>query len=323
MPRWNKSLENNCKEVMDKRIKNICSILYHQLLQEVLISNLDNNKNSIEIFLRKKLNIPQALAKHTKGYWLARGWSEEESYIKSKENKQKNIKSTYSQQTWLDKINPVTGVNYTVVEADFERNSRRPIRKEYWIKQGYTEEESIELAHQTKVKNNKKGSNNSKESNVRRVTSKRCIEYFVVRGYSESEASLMVSNNQTLFSKEICIEKYGLEEGTIIWRSRQDSWQATLNSKSDEEKARINRLKLGKGYVVSKAENILLQNLILTIPSIIHQFTLVDNDKKQYVYDFMFNNKIIEYNGDFWHCNPKLYASDFVWSFLLFSINQF
>ena len=23
-------------------------------------------------------------------------------------------------------------------------------------------------------------------------------------------------------------------------------------------------------------------------------------------------NKIIEYNGDYWHCNPKIYSSDFI-----------
>jgi len=30
-----------------------------------------------------------------------------------------------------------------------------------------------------------------------------------------------------------------------------------------------------------------------------------------FAYDFIFKDKIIEFNGDYWHCNPKLYEPDF------------
>jgi len=36
------------------------------------------------------------------------------------------------------------------------------------------------------------------------------------------------------------------------------------------------------------------------------------NNKKQYVYDIVVDKKIIEYNGDFWHCNPKMYTEDYI-----------
>jgi hypothetical protein len=130
MPRWNNSLENNCKDILDNNIKNIKSDLYQPLLLEVLESNIENNKKIIEKFLRNKLNLVTTLSKHTKEYWVLRGWSDSESYVKSKEHKQINCKSVYSQQTWLEKINPNTKKHYTLEEADFERNSRRPIRKE-------------------------------------------------------------------------------------------------------------------------------------------------------------------------------------------------
>ena len=29
--------------------------------------------------------------------------------------------------------------------------------------------------------------------------------------------------------------------------------------------------------------------------------------KRNYFYDFCYNDKIIEFNGDFWHCNPNTY----------------
>ena len=32
----------------------------------------------------------------------------------------------------------------------------------------------------------------------------------------------------------------------------------------------------------------------------------------KFAYDFTYKDKIIEFNGDYWHCNPKIYSRDFV-----------
>ena len=70
------------------------------------------------------------------------------------------------------------------------------------------------------------------------------VEYLMeYKGLTEQEAIDFVSERQATFSKEKCIEKYGDIEGLNIWQARQDKWQDTLNSKSDEEKERINRSK--------------------------------------------------------------------------------
>lgn len=312
MPRWNNNLESNCRNVMDNVIKNIKSELYQQLFTEILATSKKNNKKIIAQWMRARLDITSSLSKHTKRYWLARGWNNEEAYVKAKEHKITNCKSVYAQKTWLEKINPATGTYYTIEEADFERNSRRPIRKEYWVKQGYLEIEAAQLASDLKIKNNKKGADASKQSHVRAVTSKRCVEYYTARGYSEAAAKELVSANQKHFSKNICIEKYGTEKGFIIWQTRQDKWQATLNAKSNEEKARINRLKLSKGITVSAAEHFIFNEITKLNIFATQQFTLFSNNKKQYVYDIVVGNKIIEYNGDFWHCNPAIYDKDFI-----------
>lgn len=297
---------------MDKTIKNLNSSLYQTLLIDVLNSNIENNKNLIEKYIRKKLKLTSSLAKHSKNYWLLRGWSNDEAYVKSKENKLKNQRSVYSREYWLNKVNPNTKTYYTTEEADFERNSRRPIRKEYWIKKGYTENEANELANKTKSQNNRKGANNSRLSTVRKASSKRCVEYYIARGFSPGEAEDLQSNSQKLFSKEICIKKYGEIKGIQVWQARQDDWQTKLNAKSPEEKARINRAKLSKGITVSKAEKMIVEKLstLGIIPKT--QFTILENNKKQFVYDIMYNNKIIEYNGDFWHLNPAMYSENFV-----------
>ena len=286
--------------------------MYQTTLSDVISSNLENNKKVIELYIRSKLGVTSTLSRKTKQYWISRGWSYDEAYIKSKENKQKNTKSVYSREFWLERINPTTGINYTINEADFERNSRRPIRKEYWIKKGYTDQEAQALALESKNNNNKLGAKSSAASTVRNITSKRCTEYYTVRGYSIEEAKILVSEGQKYFSKEICIKKYGEDEGLKIWQDRQNRWQNTLAAKPDEEKSRINRLKMSKGITVSKAEKTILEQLKNIFPTVKHQFTLSDAlNKKQYVYDINVDKKIIEYNGDFWHSNPSKYSSDF------------
>lgn len=310
-----KSLKDNCTYVMDNVIKNLNPVLKESILNDVVSSDvIKNSKKDIESFIRNKLGLFTTNSRHTRQYWILRGWSDDESYIKAKENKQKNLKSVYSREFWLERINPTTNKSYTPEEADFERNSRRPIRKEYWIKKGYSNDDAIKLANEAKDSNNKKGANNNSNSSIRRITSKRCIEYYTARGYSEDESKKLVSEGQKYFSKDICIEKYGKDQGIKIWQKRQDQWQEKINAKPPEERDRINRLKMTKGITISKAE-IEISNKIENLNSnltVIKQLALSSNNKKQYIYDIAVNNKIVEYNGDFWHCNPKIYSPDFI-----------
>lgn len=307
MPRWNNSLEDNCKFILDNVIKNLHPSRYQTLLLDMLSSNLENNKKILETYIRTKLGATTTLSKKTRQYWIVRGWSINESYIKSKENKQQNTKSVYSREFWLERINPNTGINYTLEEADFERNSRRPIRKEYWIAKGYSDIESQQLANESKNRNNALGAKSSSKTNIRRITSKRCIEYFTVRGYTEKEATEMVSEGQKYFSKDICIKKYGSEQGLKIWQARQNRWQSTLNSKSEEEKARINKLKLFKGGSTSKGELHLIEQISNYGINCKKQYAILKNKTQYYVYDIVYDKKIIEYNGDYWHASPAKY----------------
>jgi len=50
------------------------------------------------------------------------------------------------------------------------------------------------------------------------------------------------------------IKKYGDEEGKKRHAIKTEKWLKTLSEKSDEEKQRINRLKIGRSGAISKAE---------------------------------------------------------------------
>jgi len=140
------------------------------------------------------------------------------------------------------------------------------------------------------------------------------LEYWLNKGFSLEEAKLLQSERQKTFSKEICITKHGIEKGLKIWNERQIKWQETLNNKSDEEKARINRLKVTNGISISKAEKEIFEILNNKI-KIEKQFTLYYENKRYFIYDLKFNNKIIEYNGDYWHANPIKYKRNDILNF--------
>jgi hypothetical protein len=165
-----------------------------------------------------------------------------------------------------------------------------------------------------------KGTDKIEETKIKAKTNKQILnkdttklEYWLEKTNGDTtEAQKLLSERQSTFSLEKCIERHGEEKGKEIWLNRQERWLKTLNNKSVEEKNRINRLKVGNGYSISKAERELLQIFLSEKINMEHQFSIYDeNNNKQYLYDFRYKNKIIEYHGDWWHCNPKKYNKDY------------
>jgi len=222
--------EEKIADALDTKVRNLHPEIREQLFQELLkIPDININVGKCIRFVSKKLSLPE-MGPKTSLYWQARGWSPEMSYVNAKKTKQdrpRKGKSPFSRGFWLEKINPLTNKQYTIEEADYERNSMRPIRKEYWLKKGYSEEEAIQKATQTKTNNNNKGAlaAGNIDPEIRKITSKRCLEFWISQGYSDIEAKEQVSMQQATFSLDICIEKYGKKKGQERWLERQAQWQ--------------------------------------------------------------------------------------------------
>jgi len=73
------------------------------------------------------------------------------------------------------------------------------------------------------------------------------LDYYTSRGRSEEDAVLALKKRQTTFSKQKCIDKYGDVKGFNVWKKRQNKWQGTLTSKSQEEIDIINKKKRSIG----------------------------------------------------------------------------
>lgn len=142
--------------------------------------------------------------------------------------------SAYKIETWLKR-------GYNEEEAKYQIAIRRPTNYLYWVNKGFTEEEAKKKV--VEFSKNACAKNLERPSKDRRKDSHRCIEYYLHRGYTKDEGIRLISEKQRLFSKDICLEKYGVEEGTRIWQERQDKWQRTLKSKHEDEIKQINKRK--------------------------------------------------------------------------------
>jgi len=302
-PKRSRTIQEKIEECLDEKIQNLHPDLRQKLFIELQSVPEASNVVKCKSYVSKLLSLPE-MGKHTKQYWISRGWEEGEAYFKSKKNSTKGNVSPYSKEFWTSKINPNTGKNYTESEANYERDSRRPIRKEYWLKAGYNEEESIELAKKQKEKNNNKGSKKAKDNDeIQRVSSKRCIEYWIVRGFSEVEAREKISQEQSTFTLKKCIEKYGEEDGKKKWLDRQEKWHKSY------KKSNFSKISQSLFWEISSHLN--------SLDSIF--FAELDENKKPdksgknnelrlkldklLLPDFIDTNskKIIEFDGTYWH----------------------
>ena len=193
-------------------------------------------------YLRKFLG-NKSVNRASLSYWEKRFWPEELAKFKSSEytkNRKRGL-SPFTKEFYLVK-------GYSEEESEFLRKSNNPTNKEFYIKRGFTEEESIKKSIYRKEENLKKATKTNMKRIKKKYQKNTTIEYYLSRGYDKEEARKMLAERQKTFSKKICIKKYGEEEGLRIWKERQDRWVATLNRKSDSEKAEINSKKSNKTY---------------------------------------------------------------------------
>jgi len=196
-------------------------------------------------------------------YWYQRGFSEEETEEKINELKRINreilkqrleelpkeeynkIYATSSKEHFQYKYGDDWERHYKEHNKKRTRNSFKKRKKEYWLEQGYNEEDAIKKAEEIKkeyaIKAHKKRKENPEKYYASMNTK---IEFYLAKGYSLEEAKIKLSERQTTFTLEKQINKLGPIQGYISWYNRQEKWQNTLNSKSEEEKREINKKKV-------------------------------------------------------------------------------
>lgn len=171
----------------------------------------------------------------------------------------------------------------------------------YWTKKGYSLEEAKEKIKEFSIKGAKsfiKDKENNPEKYEGFTSSQ--LKYWLDKGYNEEEAEEKLRERQRTFSLDICIERYGEEKGKQVFEERQRKWQETLNSKSEEELADINRAKdtldyyrfVRKGYSIEESKEMLIEYF------------------KKRGFDYKVNKEDCKkYFVDLFEKNPSLYLS--------------
>ena len=132
------------------------------------------------------------------------------------------------------------------------------------------------------------------------------IEYWIAKGYTEEEAREKLIERQRTFTLDKCISKYGEIKGRQVFEERQEKWQKkfkeSLMSNGDGRSP--------QSLFASELIGEICLQLNIDIPKREKYITDVDTGR-HYAFDFTYKNKMIEFNGDYWHANPSIYNENY------------
>ena len=142
------------------------------------------------------------------------------------------------------------------------------------------------------------------------------LQFYINKGLSIQDAQDAVRKRQATFSLDKCILKYGVDEGRNIWLARQQKWQDTLNSKSNEEKeqSQLEQISSATRKFSKIATELFIAinipNTVYAITSSIEEHTIKLSSGRYIRPDYIHlsSKKIIEFYGDMWHANPNTYS---------------
>lgn len=174
-------------------------------------------------------------------------------------------------------------------EINFKKKKGLANTIEFWVNRGFAKEQAV--LEVSKIQSNRSAKSPSSKKGARGY-SVRTVEYWTKRGFSSEEAILQVKKAQVTNGLDFYIKKYGEEQGKILFNDRIEKW---LNSAGNKNMI-ANRSKkslalfeqIGKGFYGPNEKT-------------------VRGKSKVHRIDFIYNKKIIEFYGDYWHGNPKIY----------------
>ena len=241
----------------------------------------------------------------------------------ARKNKLPKRVSILSLQYWLN-----VGMSGDQAKARVSKLQReRSLRcEDYWIKRGF----SVDDAKKQVNKYQREASlvqwaGQTKEE--RQVKSPFSRKYWINNGYSESDADEIIRTNSDGTSLKFHIEKYGDELGTARYNAlcsyRKTAYSLTgyIEKYGEEVGTEIWSRKYSTRVNSMKAASF-FKTLLSLMPDFKIYTAVNENgeygvrDVKRgvyYFFDFIVPELklCVEFNGDYWHCNPKKYQADF------------
>lgn len=146
--------------------------------------------------------------------------------------------------------------------------------------------------------------------------------------YGWTQEEFATYNKSRAVTVALMVERYGEDEGMRKWFDYCER-QAYTNSleyyienygaDGESKWLELNKQKAGSQPTQSPVSN-LEQEFVLQLTEYIgkpldyscqtKQYCVYTDDRA-YFYDIVHNQRAIEFNGDYWHCNPKLYEANY------------
>lgn len=260
--------------------------IYHELFK---LNNATCNQKLKEL-IRSKFNF-QYKNRLQLGFWLERGHQNPGKIVGI-------IQSTNSNKV----KNRFTPTSENLLKFGYDKETVRSWRggpnfQKYWIKRGYSEKESKIKVSEFQIKSNSFVNYENRISDTN-------IQYYIDRGFSHVDSKEMLSKRQDTINLDRYIRKYGHEVGQIKYKEMCSNRSNYLGCS-----------KKGYSEISQELFNILTSkyksnNIFYATKSKEYKI-----DKSSgigfWLYDFcdVDNRKIIEFQGDIFHANPKIYES--------------
>jgi hypothetical protein len=263
----------------EEEIAEMIDLYVNQLKSTRFISEKYQVDNSVIIKRLKDngVNVVKGSAFSVK-YWVERGLDEENVKKKVKEMKPNLV------EYWLSR-------GFSVEDSKL-KTELHLMNTERSFKIKYGDEEGVKLFREKKIKEGK-------------LHSPRRIEYWLSRGFNDEESIIKLKESQNKFSLKKCIEKYGNDVGKKVFTERQIKWQDSL-TKNGNMKNGFSKISQELFYKILEKYDIGVRDKV-KFATHNGEHKLINPNGGVYVYDFvdLDSKKIIEYNGDMFHANPK------------------
>lgn len=303
-----------CKEYFASTVKHFkqLSTEIQNSLESWLSTDTRDKINTVDFDLkvREFYNHDKA-RERTWVYWTRRGWSEEHAA-----EKVAALQGATRKQN-IARLTTELGSEQAAIDAVRNRDRAASFRcDEFWLAKGFSSEEA-----KIKVFEAQQNIPTEETKHKIKIASKRSLEYWVNTGLTEIQAVDARRQHQNMFNLEKCIEELGEEAGLARWNKRQTQWQETLDAKPIEEQERIAQAKGdNRSGSLSNISTEMFKSLTelnayegarwgLKSPTNLGEYMLRSSLKRKFMLDFVFGKKVIEFNGDFWHANPRKYKS--------------
>lgn len=302
---FKRSCNYQCIEYYEKNYPELSHEEHLRIRKELQIQKKQNNPLHFEYYIK---NYPELSTSEQEKLWheyvRKNNYQCKEYYLKNniseeEAEKLKNEKIKIAANKISKKVSGELNGMHSSKTSQEKRNSISPRNIAFY------ERKYPELSHEEHLKLQKEFFEKNRLA-VKKAVKPTNIEYYLNQGYSYEDAYLKLKERQTTNSLEKFIEKYGEEIGNIKYAERQKKWLNSLYKNFQlNGDGRSKQSKFAKELIVN-----ICKYFSIEIPK--KEFYIYDKqNKKVYAYDFHYNYHIIEFNGDYWHCNPKIYGENF------------